>query len=254
MGIRLKIFAGFMILAIMLLIAGFISIHEFMNIGNYVQKLLDDNYRSIEASRTMVEALEREDSGILLLLMGNWGEGRKILKEGDNLFNKGFSSAENNLTIPGEYKYIERIRKDYDNYKKTWERPIVGTDKEGNFEWYYNKSHQLFLQVKGSVKKLMEINQEKMYETGSDLKNRSQRAVMPGIVAIIAAVVFTVLFNYFVNYYIARPIVQLTRGIEEYKNTGEIFKFTSETGDEIGRLTSAIKEMLQSLTISSTEK
>ncbi len=247
MGIRLKIFAGFMILAIMLLIAGFISIHEFMNIGNYVQKLLDDNYRSIEASRTMVEALEREDSGILLLLMGNWDEGRRILKEGDNLFNKGFLSAENNLTIPGEHKYIERIRKDYDTYKKTWEKPIVGTDKEGDFEWYYNKSHQSFLQVKESVKQLMEINQETMYKTGSDLKNRSQRAVMPGIVAIIAAVVFTVLFNYFVNYYIARPIVQLTRGIEEYNNTGEIFKFTSETSDEIGRLTNAIKKMLQSL-------
>ncbi len=247
MGIRLKIFAGFMILAIMLLIAGFISIHEFMNIGNYVQKLLDDNYRSIEASRTMVEALEREDSGILLLLMGNWNEGRRIIKEGDNLFNKGFLSAENNLTIPGEYKYIERIRKDYDIYKKTWEKPIVGTDKEGDFEWYYNKSHLLFLQVKESVKQLMEINQETMYKTGSDLKNRSQRAVMPGIVAIIAAVVFTVLFNYFVNYYIARPIVRLTRGIEEYNNTGEIFKFTSETSDEIGRLTTAIRKMLQSL-------
>jgi len=248
MGIRLKIFAGFMILAIMLLIAGFISIHEFMNIGNYVQKLLDDNYRSIEASRTMVEALEREDSGILLLLMGNWNEGRKILEEGDDLFNKGFSYAENNLTIPGEHKFVERIRQDYNIYKKTWERPIVGTNKEGNFEWYYNKSHQMFLQVKESVKQLMEINQETMYETGSDLKNRSQRAVMPGIVAIVAAVVFTVLFTYFINYYIARPIVKLTRGIEEYKNTGEIFKFTSETSDEIGRLTNAIKEMLQSLT------
>jgi HAMP domain-containing protein len=247
MGIRLKIFTGFIILAIMLLIAGFISIHEFMNIGTYVQKLLDDNYRSIEASRTMVEALEREDSGILLLLMGDWDKGRKILKEGDSLFNKGFTSAENNLTIPGEHKYIAKVSKYYNLYKNTWEKPIVGTDKQGNFEWYYTKSHQMFLQVKESVKRLMAVNQEVMYKTGSDLKNRSQRAVMPGIVAIVAAVVFTVLFNYFINYYIAKPIVKLTRGIEEYKNTGEIFKFSSETSDEIGRLTSAIREMLQSL-------
>ncbi len=247
MGIRLKIFAGFIILAIMLSIAGFISIHEFMNVGNYVQKLLDDNYKSIEASGSMLEALEREDSGVLLLLMGNWNEGRKILKEGDDLFINSFLYAENNQTIPGEHKYIEKISKDYSLYKKTWEKPIVDTDKEGNFEWYYNRSHQMFLQVKESVKQLMEVNQTIMYKTGSNLRNRSQRAVMPGIVAIIAAVVFSVLFNYYINYYIARPIVIITKGIEDYNERGEIFKLTSESRDEIGRLTNAIKVMLQSL-------
>lgn len=254
MGIRLKIFAGFIILAIMLTIAGFISIHEFMNIGNYVQKLLDDNYKSIEASSSMLEALEREDSGILLLLMGNWGEGRKILKEGDELFKKSFLYAESNLTIPGEHKYIEKISRDYNLFKKTWEKPIVDTDKEGNFEWYYNSSHQLFLQVKKSVKQLMKVNQAIMYKTGSDLRNRSQRAVMPGIIAIIAAVVFSILFNYYINYYIARPIVRITKGIEDYNERGEILKLTSETKDEIGRLTNAIKIMLQSINFKQQQK
>jgi hypothetical protein len=248
MGIRLKILAGFIILAIMLLIAGLISIHELMNIGNYVQKLLDDNYKSIEATGTMLDALEKEDSGILLLLMGKWEEGRKVIKEGDDLFKKGFLSAENNITIHGENKYIEKIGVDYDIYKKTWERPIVGTDKEGNIDWYYNKSRMEFLQVKKSVKQLLGKNQETMYKTGSELKNRAQRAVMPGIVAIIGAVVFTALFSYFINHYFAIPVVQITKGIEEYNNTGKEFTMTSETKDEMGRLINSIKNLLQRLT------
>jgi methyl-accepting chemotaxis protein len=248
MGIRLKILAGFVILATMLLIAGLISIHELMNIGNYVQKLLDDNYKSIEATGTMLEALEREDSGILLLLMGNWEEGRKVIKEGDDLFKKGFLSAESNLTIPNEDKYVEKVSLDYDIYMKTWERPIVGTDKEGNFDWYYNKSHLAFLQVKKSVKQLMEINQETMYKTGSELKNRAQRAVMPGIVAIIGAVVFTALFSFFINHYFIRPLVQLTKGIEEYNSTGKELTIASETSDEMGRLINSIKNLLHRLT------
>jgi methyl-accepting chemotaxis protein len=245
MGIRLKIFSGFMILAAMLLIAGFISIHEFMNISNYVQRLLDDNYKSIEASRTMIEALEREDSGILLLLLGHWNQGRKILEEGDKLFNKGFSDAHNNITIPGEGEYVEKVKKDYGLFKEVWEKPIVGTKTEGDFIWYYNNSHQQFLNVKESVKELMEINQVTMYKTGSDLKNRSQRAVMPGIVAIISAIVFAVLFNYFINYYIAKPIVRITKGLEEYNKSGEMFDIMPETNDEVSRLTNAIKDMLQ---------
>jgi len=248
MGIRLKILSGFIILAIMLLIAGLISIHELTNIGNYVQKLLDDNYKSIEAAGTMLEALEREDSGILLLLMGKWEEGRKVIKEGDELFNKGFLSAKNNITIPGENKYVEKTDMDYDIYKKMWERPIVGTDKQGDFNWYYNESHQAFLQVKKSVKLLMEMNQDTMYKTGSELKNRAQRAVMPGIVAIIGAVVFTLMFSFFINHYFARPIVQITKGIEEYNSTGKEFTMTSETGDEMGRLINSIKNLLQRLT------
>ncbi len=245
MGIRLKIFSGFMILAAMLLLAAFISIHEVMNISNYVQRLLDDNYKSIEASRTMIEALEREDSGILLLLLGHWDQGRKILREGDSLFVKGFSSAENNLTITGEGEYVKKVNSDYRQFKKVWEKPIVGTKIEGDFMWYYNDSHQLFLKAKESVKQLMELNEETMYKTGSDLKNRSQRAIMPGIVAIIAAIVFSVMFNYFINYYLAKPIVKITAGLEEYNKTGEVFDIISETKDEIGRLTNAIKDVLR---------
>lgn len=245
MGIRLKIFSGFMILAAMLLIAGFISIREFMNISNYVQSLLDDNYKSIEASRTMIEALEREDSGVLLLLLGHWDQGRKTLKEADKLFNEGFNYARNNLTIPGEGEYVEKIEKDYLLFKEVWEKPIVGTKTEGDFIWYYNNSHKQFLQVKESVKELMEMNQVTMYKTGSDLKNRSQRAVMPGIVAIISAIVFAVMFNYFINYYIAKPIVRITKGLEEYNKSGEVFDIITETSDEIGRLVNAIKDVLR---------
>ena len=232
----------------MLLIAGLISIHELMKIGNYVQKLLDENYRSIEAAGTMQEALEREDSGILLLLMGNREEGQKVLNEGDDLFNKGFLSAKNNITIPGESRYVDKINLDYNNYKKTWEEPIEGTDKQENFEWYYNKPQQAFLQVKKSVKQLMELNQEMMYKTGSDLKNRAQHAVMPGIVAIVGAVVFALMFSYFINHYFARPVVQITKGIEEYNSTGKAFAMTSETKDEMGRLINAIRNLLQKLT------
>jgi methyl-accepting chemotaxis protein len=248
MGIRLKILSGFAILATMLLIAGLISIHELMNIGNYVQKLLDDNYKSIEATGTMLEALEREDSGTLLLLMGKWEEGREVIKEGDDLFKKGFLSAESNLTVPNENKYVKKIGNEYEEYKKTWERPIVGTEKEGNFDWYYNMSHLAFLQVKKSVKQLMELNQKAMYRTGSELKNRAQRAVMPGIVALIGAVVFTALFSFFINHFFAKPLVQITKGIEEYNNTGKEFTMTSETRDEIGRLINSVKNLLHRVT------
>ena len=78
MKIRTKILLGFLILAVMLAVAGAYSIYELTTIGTSVQKLLDDNYKSINAAKMMIEALEREDSGVLLLLSGKWKQGREI--------------------------------------------------------------------------------------------------------------------------------------------------------------------------------
>jgi methyl-accepting chemotaxis protein len=246
MGIRIKIFLGFLILALMLMIAGVISIHELTTIGKSVTKMLDDNYKSIEASRIMLEALEREDSGILLLLMGKWDEGRVILEKSDSMFLAGYAIAENNHTIEGEIEYTNDIKRQYFQYKSVWQKPIVGTSKEGNFSWYYNEAHSNFLKIKHSVKDLMDLNQETMYDTSTFLKNRSARAAMPGIVSIIAAIVFTLLFNYFIHYYVASPIVKITRGVEDFNESGKEFKVDVETNDEIKRLANSISDLLHS--------
>jgi len=110
MGIRFKILSGFFILALMLLIAGIWSIYELNTIGTSVQRLLNENYKSIDAAKMMLEALEREDSATLLLILGKWEEGRTIIASGDSLFEQGFQIANNNLTIPGEKAHIDLIK------------------------------------------------------------------------------------------------------------------------------------------------
>jgi len=99
MGIRAKILLGFLILATMLFLAGAWSIYELRTVGTSVQRLLDDNYKSIQAARLMTEALEREDSASLLLLSGNWKEGREIIEAADSSFQQAFEIAQKNVII-----------------------------------------------------------------------------------------------------------------------------------------------------------
>jgi methyl-accepting chemotaxis protein len=240
MGLRAKILIGFLILSSMLLIAGVWSIHELNTIGTSVQKFLDDNYRSVNAAKMMMEALEREDSATLLLLLGNWEEGRKIMDDADTLFQKGLQIAENNITEPDEAAFVELIRSQYNVYKDLLKKPIVGTNKEGNLRWYFQGIHTAFLDVRNSVEKLMALNDQAMYDTASDLKSRANRAIMPGIVAIVAAVFFSLMFSYLVNYYVVSPIIKITRGIEEFAKSGKPFDVKVETKDEIEELASAV--------------
>lgn len=243
MKLRLKILSGFIILALMLSIAGVWSIYELKSIGTSVQELLSDNYKSINASKMMTEALEREDSGLLLLLLGNWQEGRKIISSADSLFQDAFIIAANNITIPGEQLYVDSIRIAYQAYKELWQGPIIDTERQGKINWYFQTLHEPFLVVKTLVKKLGTLNDQFMFQTASELQSKANRAIMPGIVAIIAALVFTFLFNFFVNYYFVSPVIRITASIKKFLDRKAPFDARVETRDEIYDLAESISNL-----------
>ena len=247
MGLRIKILSGFIVLAIMLSVAGFWSIYEFNSIGSSVQRILDENYKSIQFSKSMVEALEREDSGILILLSGNWDEGRNIINRADSLFLANFEAANNNITIEGENFHLEEIQSRYHQYKSLWEKPVVGTVKEGNVKWYFDVVHHSFLCVKESIENLIDLNDKTMYRTASELKEKSSRAIMPGIIAVLSALVFTFIFNYLVNYFMVNPIIQITNRINMFKEKRRPFDVQVESNDELADLAASIQVLCYSI-------
>ena len=244
MGIRIKILSGFLVLTIMLLIAGAWSIYELTHIGSSVQKMLDENYESINAAKVMLEALEREDSAVLLLLSGKWEKGRSIIGAADASFQKGFDAAKKNLTIPGELSYVENIESKYAAYRNLWTKPIVDTRHQGDVDWYFQELHSAFLETKIAIEELMTLNDQTMYNTASGLKDRAHRAVMPGTVAILSALIFTIVFNYFINYYVVTPIVKLTKGVRRFLQTEQPLDVRIETNDELRDLLGSIEQLL----------
>jgi len=243
MGLRFKILSGFLILALMLALAGAWSIYELSHVGASVVKLLDENYRSIQAARQMTEALEREDSAILLLQLGQWEEGRRIINAADSMFMTNLNFAYGNITIPGEKSELDSIRSKYARYKRLWERPIVDTEREGNLEWYFAQIHTTFLQVKQAINNLTALNDGMMYLTASDLQSRASRAIMPGIVAIVAALAFSLIFNVLVNYLMVNPIINITKRINEFRMKKRPFTVDVRTNDELKDLADAIQDL-----------
>ena len=240
MGMRLKILSGFLFLAMVLFLAGIYSIYELTTVGTTIQAILDDNYKSINAARMMTDALEREDSAVLLLLSGNWNKGREIIQAADPVFLENFRIAANNVTIPGEKNFVDAIEKSYTNYKKLWMRPIVGTSRERNLDWYFQEVHGAFLKVKTDVENLMALNDQTMYKTASQLKNKAHRAVMPGVVAMLSALIFSLIFSYFINYYVVSPILRITKGIRNLLQAGQPFHVQVESNDELQDLVSSV--------------
>jgi len=243
MGLRLKILSGFLILAVMLFTAGVLSIYELTKIGHSVQTLLDENYKSINAAKNMIEALEREDSGMLLLLSGEREKGRSTIEKADKDFQAAFQVAKNNVTIFGESDYIAAIMKTYKTYRSLWNQPITQTAKEGDLNWYFKEVHPAFFDAKKEVKQLMGLNDQALYKTASMLKTRARRTIMPGVVAIISALIFTAVFNFFINLYFVSPILKLSAGIRNFIKTGDRSGLHTDCRGEIADLAAAVEEL-----------
>jgi methyl-accepting chemotaxis protein len=242
---KYKILAGFFLLVILLIVAGAVSIYEFFKLSRSVDALIEDNYKTIEISKQMLEALEREDSGILLLVLGQWEDGRNILRSADNTFLNGLEIARNNITEPNEDELINKVEILYLQFKEIWEKPIVDTSKEGDIKWYQETIHEKFLETKKAVNDLMTMNQDSMYGEASSLRDKSHRAIMPDIVAIIAALVFSILLNFFISKYYISPLERLTDSIHDYRPGSGSFKATIEADREITKLEKEISQLIE---------
>jgi HAMP domain-containing protein len=244
MGIRSKIMYGFLTLAAMLFLAGIISIMEFRNMGQSVEKLLDENYTSIASSQQMTESIEKYNNGVLLMLMGKLNEGRFIIKPADSIFNRNLKLAKEHITLQGEDSILNCIDSLFVSYRKLWLRPIMAPAAENKLDWYFNTASKPFNDLTQKIESLREMNSQSVYKTTSSLKNKAKRAVMPGIVAIIAALVFSLIFNYFINHYFVSPIIKISKGVNDYSAYGIPFKVDIETNDELLDLKSSVENMV----------
>lgn len=241
MSLRWKILTGFLLLSLLLAVAGIWSIYHFNFLGGSVQKVMDENYRSVDASITMLEALEREDSAILLYLLKNKDVGHRQLTTADSLFRYGLNQARANITMPEENDLISAIDQTYLQFRKLFSTLLENTGEDTDLDWYFNEAHRTFQDTKLAVRTLMQANDSEMYRQGVQMKDEANRASMPGVVAIIVALFFSLIFSYFVHYFMIRPMLKMINGIETYLKTGSLPKLNVNTQDELGKLAISIQ-------------
>ncbi len=240
MKIRMKILSGFLILVIMLAVAGIFTIFELTSISHSTRNLLDDNYKSIDAAKKMLEALERENSGLLHIISGESLKGQEMIQTADMTFQSALATAENNLTIPNEQHVVETIGREYTAYKFLWSNL---TEDNLNLTWYFDKCHSAYQAAKKPINELIALNDATMYITASDLESRMKRIIMPGIVAVISALVFALVFNFFINHYFVNPLLSITTAVQKSLKNGNPAVLNIETNDELKDLAAAVTDL-----------
>lgn len=246
-SIKWKIFSGFLVLTSMLFVAGSITIFEFITLSRTVNALLDNNYKTMQAASSMLESLEREDSGILLLLSGDKDTGLEMMAAGDSSFQIAYNEAQVHSYNQNDKELINIIHLRYQEYRKLLVGNKIDTISRSKMNWYSITIYPVFVGVKSSIKSVMMHNQEQIYNETTKLKDKSKRAIMPGIVAILSAIILTLLFTYFINKFFVKPILVLTDKVENYKIANGPIDADIITQDELKRLETAIQDLVYRL-------
>ena len=92
------------------LVIGVLTMAQIDDLGQAIDVILKENYRSVVACQDMKESLERMDSGILFTLAGNELEGNRLIEEYTPKFRAALDVELGNITLPGERERAERIR------------------------------------------------------------------------------------------------------------------------------------------------
>lgn len=243
MGIKTKILAGFIIIGSMLFLSGAIAIYELKTLGNSIHNLLNDNLRSIEISRVMLSASSKMDHGLLMAITGDKLKGERLVKDGEALYQNSFQQAMQNITVKGEAKIVENVKKSHLTYMSlvdsVFNSPIL---KDVN--WYYREFVPAEEALNKSIEDLITVNQTALYKSSRLMEEGTYRAFVPGLIAIGTGIIFVILFNYFINIYFVNPILRITLGVENYVKHFMPFKVKVETDDEISHLKKAIDKLI----------
>ena len=248
MSLRQKLALGF---GGLLVIIAAIGIHNFTRItalGQSIDVILRENYRSVVACQEMKEALERMDSGAVFVLLGAEQKGNDQIAQNEARFEKALQVELGNITLPGEGEKAERLKQLFGQFRsdiKVMGNPAFG--REARRKAFFDNLLPQFQRMKDTADDILRMNQENM--VAMDARARRQALSVRGqmYMMLLAATFVTAGFLFLTGKWILRPITRLTNSAKEIRKGNLDLVLPGGSGDEIGQLSEAFNEMTASL-------
>ncbi len=245
-----KISFIYLCLVMMTGIVGITSFLSLFSLGRSIDGLMTDNYKSIGAVTNMLDAIERQDSAVLIYINVDRHKGIDLFSENNTSFLKWHNVEYNNVTESGEKELVENINHSYLKYVKLFSelqeiRNSQGVEKSVSF--YNDTVMPDFINLKSQLKDLISLNEKAMFKGKDEATENATRSVyvVSGLTALAILGGF-LLSRFSVNRFL-RPIYSLIGAIKEIK-AGNMNRQAEVMGkDEIAELTLEFNHMTQRL-------
>jgi NtrC-family two-component system sensor histidine kinase KinB len=117
MTLKKKILLGYGVAFVLMGLVVAWAVVNLVSLGKASHAILQENYRSILAAENMLDSLDQQDSGLLLMFLGDTGQGTTRFRDKEALFFQWLARAKDNITIRGEAEIVHSIETGYAKYR-----------------------------------------------------------------------------------------------------------------------------------------
>jgi len=252
MGLKKKILVGYGVAFALMGLVVVWAVVNLVSLGKATDAILRENYWSILAAENMVGELERQDSGMLLMFLGDARKGISQFRESEAVFLQWLARAKDNITVPGEAELVQTLDEDYARYRHQFSAltEVRGAEKlpsDHSLNAYQELIYPLFAKVREACVRLRNLNEETMYAASIRADRVARRAIWSTTLVSASALMIALFFSLWLAERIARPLQRFMQASRQISLGDYSVQVPVEAGDELGRLAGEFNQMAAQL-------
>lgn len=240
---RLKIKLGFILVGLVLLLAGVTSYFELTRLTSSVQTLVDNGAKSISLSKGVLDILQDHHEKVFEYFKDKSVKLDAFSEEDIQIMDSLYLQAKQSYPKSTELGNIALARKKYLDVLNE----KMDTTQSVMSDWFMSEYNVAYNDFTNSIKEFMISSQQYVSKQTDRLKANIYRTTMQSVVALSISVIILFVFFLLMDIYFIKPISEITKALDRYLTNGAAFKVKVEGADEPAKLKSLIMQLIQKL-------
>ncbi len=230
-------------LALLTALVGFAGVWNIFRLERSVDELMTANYKSIDAVSHMMEAVERQDSALLIWIGVDRKRGIALFTANGGDFVKWFEVEKGNRTEPEEGAVIEALTDDYAAYSRALYdlQALPAGITPG--QYYTETANPLFEKIKAECRALIAINERAMFASKQKTTDDAQSSMVVLLVFSLALMALGYATAHFLIKRFLKPLKLPEEGIRRVRGGNMDERLDVRANDETGRLAGEFNDM-----------
>lgn len=250
LNLRLRIILTLIPMFLLLAAVGGAGIMLLHRLGDRIDAILRENYRSVNYMERLNESLERIDSAFNFAIAGRELQAHEQYNANWKTYQENLAQQQSNITLPGERELVTQLTDLTARYHKQGEAFFNHSGDATQRKSAYHDAgglFDLFKEIKQVSGEIRRINQKNMEDAGAEARHTGQYSVSILALGLAMAALIAVLLTWQMIRTILNPIRAVTEIAREI-STGNLDQVMPvDTDDEVGHLAQAFNLMARHL-------
>lgn len=240
--IKRKVIWGFICIGSLLFLSGIISSGELIKLNRTTSSLLSQSKGNIELSKTMLDAVQEQNTALLMSITDTTKTSDSLLHDALATFELSLTQTERSFSAMGvdlpELQNVKRSAAYYNNV-------VITARDTVSLEWFSHVYKTTYHNLTGAIKDFMVANENHIVDFATQIERNAYRSSMVGIISLAGGVLLIVIFYFMLNNFFISPILRIVRSLKGYVERGVPFKADISTHDEMLILRDLINSLIE---------